>query len=80
MRRSILAAAAVGMPLLVGLFLIGCGRPVDEADVGGDTGGGSTAGPAKPAEMTALPAKHGAVLRGKVTIQARPMSRPRIRH
>jgi hypothetical protein len=45
---------------------------VDEADTGGDTGGGSTAGPAKPAEMTALPAKHGAVLRGKVTIQGAP--------
>ena len=45
MRRSYLAAAAIGAPLLVSLFLIGCGRPKDEADVGGGSegGGGATA-------------------------------------
>ena len=73
MRRSFLAAAALGAPLLISLVLIGCGRPKDEEDAGaGDGGGAAAAGPATAAELKPLPAKHGAVLRGKVTIKGAP--------
>ena len=73
MRQYFLAAAALGAPLLIVLVLIGCGRPEDEEDAGaGDGGGAAAAGPATAAELKPLPAKHGAVLRGKVTFKGAP--------
>ena len=70
MRRSLLAAAALGAPLLLSLVLVGCGKPKDEADTTStDNNASNTGGPADKGELKALPAKHGAVLKGKVTLK-----------
>ena len=73
MRRTLLAAAALGAPLLLTLVLIGCGRPVD--DEGGGPAAGADGGvkpPVVKAELKPLEGKAGAVLRGKVTLKGSP--------
>jgi hypothetical protein len=71
MRRTLLAAAALGAPLLLSLAFIGCGPPKDN-DSGNTTdnsGGTTNQGPGPAAKLTALPGKEGAVLKGRVTLK-----------
>jgi len=73
MRRSLLAAAVFGAPLLLTLAFIGCGPPQDKGpsetstDNGGPKGAAtSTSGPLKPVE-----GKAGATLKGRVTLKGK---------
>jgi hypothetical protein len=70
MKRTLLAAAAVGAPLLISLFLVGCGKPKGDDDESGEPskGGGPTVA-AKTEELKPLPSKAGATLKGKVTLK-----------
>ena len=71
MKRTLLAAAAVGAPLLISLFLVGCGKPKgddDDSGAGPSKGAGSTT-TAKTEELKPLPSKQGATLKGKVTLK-----------
>jgi hypothetical protein len=70
MKRTFLAAA-VGAPLLISLFLVGCGKPKGDDD---DSSGGPSkgAGPvvaAKTEDLKPLSGKVGATLKGKVTLK-----------
>ena len=74
MRRTLLAAAVFGAPLLLTLAFIGCGPPQDKgpSETTTDNSGGpkgattSTSGPLKPLE-----AKAGATLKGRVTLKGK---------
>jgi hypothetical protein len=70
MKRSFLAAAAVGAPLLISLFLVGCGKPKGDDDSSGEPskGAGATT-TAKTEDLKPLPSKAGATLKGKVTLK-----------
>ena len=71
MKRYLLAAAAVGAPLLLTLAFIGCGPPQDKdpSASSGDSGGpkAATSGPAAAAKP--LEGKPGATLKGRVTLK-----------
>jgi hypothetical protein len=72
MRRSLPAAAVVGAAFLFSVILLGCGRPVDEADVGGDSGSVGGGAPTAPVELKPLASKQGATLKGRVTLKGVP--------
>jgi hypothetical protein len=70
MKRTFLAAAAVGAPLLISLFLLGCGKPKGDDDSSGDEKKGAAPTVAtKTEELKPLPSKPGATLKGKVTLK-----------
>ncbi|HBI45220.1 MAG TPA: hypothetical protein DDY78_20550 [Planctomycetales bacterium] len=72
MKRTFLAAAAVGAPLLISLFLVGCGKPKGDDDSSGEPskGAGATT-TAKTEDLKPLPSKAGATLKGKVTLKGK---------
>jgi hypothetical protein len=71
MKRTLLTAAVVGAPLLVSLFLVGCGKPKgdDDESGAGPSKGASATTTAKAEELKPLPGKQGATLKGKVTLK-----------
>jgi hypothetical protein len=69
--KCTLRAAAVGAPLLISLFLVGCGKPKgdDDDSSGGPSKGANPTTTAQAEELKPLPSKAGATLKGKVTLK-----------